>query len=413
MPEPYQLAPEVEARIGTQGKTDLVVAVVSPAGSDDPEPVMTALRAGLQQHFPGLDAALLYVHNGGKPAPATPPGEALPVYDLPVPPGVESGTRPAALRKAFEIGQRLEARGFALIGVELVGQETGWMGRLIGPVLQQEHDLVLPYYLRHPYSGMVTNGILYPLIRAVYGRRIRYPLGAELACSARLAGLRLGGGPSPREGPFDLEVRLLTGAVAGGMRICQAALGPRVVAVGDGAATPSEVLGGVLSPIFAEMERTAALWQKIRGSAPLNLVGTDGPADAEPQAVDGKRLLDAFRLGQQNLREVWGLVLPPGTLVELKRIARLPDPEIRFPDRLWARILYDFSLAWRTRIMNRDHLAGALAPLYLGWFGALHAEMGDSDPARLEDRLEQLCLQFESEKPYLISRWRWPDRFIP
>jgi hypothetical protein len=43
----------------------------------------------------------------------------------------------------------------------------------------------------------------------------------------------------------------------------------------------------------------------------------------------------------------------------------------------------------------------------------LYAEMGDAGAVRLEDRLEQLCLQFEAEKPYLISRWRWPDRFNP
>jgi hypothetical protein len=30
-----------------------------------------------------------------------------------------------------------------------------------------------------------------------------------------------------------------------------------------------------------------------------------------------------------------------------------------------------------------------------------------------EQRLERLCQAFEASRPYLVSRWRWPDRFNP
>ena len=39
----------------------------------------------------------------------------------------------------------------------------------------------------------------------------------------------------------------------------------------------------------------------------------------------------------------------------------------RMPDSLWARIVYDFLLAYRLRTINRGHLLGALIPLYLAW----------------------------------------------
>jgi glucosylglycerate synthase len=35
------------------------------------------------------------------------------------------------------------------------------------------------------------------------------------------------------------------------------------------------------------------------------------------------------------------------------------------------------------------------------------------DSGQAEDQIEELCMAYESEKPYLISRWRWPDRFTP
>ena len=103
----------------------------------------------------------------------------------------------------------------------------------------------------------------------------------------------------------------------------------------------------------------------------------------------------------------------PHALLELARLARRPEAEFRFPDGLWARIVYDFGLAHRLRVMNRDHLLAAFLPLYQGWLAGFAGEVGEADPVRAEQRIEELCLRFESEKPYLISRWRWPDRFNP
>jgi glucosylglycerate synthase len=31
----------------------------------------------------------------------------------------------------------------------------------------------------------------------------------------------------------------------------------------------------------------------------------------------------------------------------------------------------------------------------------------------VQKRLERLCVAYENGKPYLLSRWRWPDRFNP
>lgn len=421
MPEKFTLTPQTESQISALGSVELAVGVTAPDRLDDTRAVIETARAGLRQRFPGARAVVLHAHAGGGPVEAPAAEADIPVLELAYRtpgPGGEPWSRSAALRLVFEASHRLQARGCALLGVEVASLTPEWIGRLLAPVTERDQDLVAPYYLRHPYNGAVTSGILYPLLRALYGPRLRYPLGAELACSSRLVERQLRREPGreaggSRAGAQAFELRLLTDAVAGGLRICQAVLGPRTVAAGDTGTGLSTILTEVLSLVFGEMERSTALWQKIRGSAPVELVGTSDTSGIEPVPVDGKRLLNAFRLGQQNLQEVWGLVLPPSSLVELKRLARLPDAEFRLPDRLWAHLVFDFSLAYHTRVMSRDHLMGALAPLYLGWFGSFHAEMGDADPVRLEDRLEQLCLQFEAEKPYLISRWRWPDRFNP
>jgi hypothetical protein len=54
-----------------------------------------------------------------------------------------------------------------------------------------------------------------------------------------------------------------------------------------------------------------------------------------------------------------------------------------------------------------------MTPLYLGWVAGYALEVEGSDAAAVQKRSERLCRAFESGKPYLVSRWRWPDRFNP
>jgi hypothetical protein len=75
--------------------------------------------------------------------------------------------------------------------------------------------------------------------------------------------------------------------------------------------------------------------------------------------------------------------------------------------------VYDFALGYRLHVMNRSHLLRALTPLYLGWLASFVREMGAASSQDVERRVQQLSLVYEAQKPYLISRWRWPDRFNP
>src|SRR5208283_1733234 len=120
-------------------------------------------------------------------------------------------------------------------------------------------------------------------------------------------------------------------------------------------------------------------------------------------------MLQGFRLAYTNLREIWSLVLPPNTLLGLKRLSLIDGPEFRMPENLWARIVFDFLIAYRLRTINRGHLLGALIPLYLAWIASYINVVASGIPA--ERKIEAVAAAFEADKPYLVARWRWPDRF--
>jgi hypothetical protein len=120
-------------------------------------------------------------------------------------------------------------------------------------------------------------------------------------------------------------------------------------------------------------------------------------------------MVAAFQLANANLQEIWSLVLPPNSMLSLRRCSTLDPAAFSMPDGLWARIVYDFLIAYRLRTINRGHLLGALIPLYLAWVAGHINVMASGTPA--ERHIEAVAAAFEADKPYLVARWRWPDRF--
>jgi hypothetical protein len=100
-------------------------------------------------------------------------------------------------------------------------------------------------------------------------------------------------------------------------------------------------------------------------------------------------------------------------MLELRKLAAASPESFRMDDRLWARTIYDFALGHRLRVIARDHLLRSLTPLYLGWLASFILAGRNAPESAIEARLERTGQAFEDEKPYLISRWRWPERFRP
>lgn len=291
--------------------------------------------------------------------------------------------------------------------------EKGSIVSLVRPVLENETDFVAPCYTRHKYDGAILNGIVYPLVRALYSRRIHQPIGGDYAVSAKLLGF-LNRQVWPDDATSsDADAWVVVQTLCGGFRLAEASLGPRVPRSHDPAPDTSSILEQALGAIFLEMNRSAGYWQRTRGSQAVPMSGTCPDPIADPSPIDAAPMVQSFRLGYQNLQDIYRVILPPQTLVELKRMSLQPPENFRFDDMLWARVVYDFALAWRQRAIDRHHLLGALTPLYLGWVASWVRAVRDEGPPQVQARIEGLCSAYEAQKSYLISRWRWPDRFNP
>ncbi|MGH8437035.1 MAG: hypothetical protein ACRERX_21825 [Pseudomonas sp.] len=423
MPDPAALVEETAQQVERLGSLDFVVGVASQDNAATIGAVVQAARAGLEQAFPGARVAVIHADSGSRDETAERARTALPGDALVQVQTGSDGTsrltsaplvRASALQAIFEVATRLSARGCAVFDADVTSVSPEWVARLLAPVAADRADFITPNYARHRFAGAITTSVLYPMVRALYGRRIRYPVAGEFACSTRvLQHFRAAPGWRAEVARLSIDLWLTTEAIVAGFRLAQTDLGVKTQVASEGAVDLSGTLSKVLGALFLQAERTAAHWQKVRGSQAVPVDGANQVPSPEAAPADARRALDAFRLGQRNLADIWAAVLPPGALLELNKLARRPDAEFCFPDALWARIVYDFAIAHRTRVMNRDHLLSAFTPLYSGWLGGFIEEMQTAGEAEVDARIEKLCLQYEAEKPYLISRWRWPDRFNP
>lgn len=316
------------------------------------------------------------------------------------------------LRMILGTAHEVHACMCLVLDASVTTMTADWIARLVRPILDHQFDLVAPCFARHKLDGGISNGIVYPLTRALYGKRVRQPLSSVCALSGRLVEHFLA------RRVWDIEVRALSTdaralseTICGEFAVCQALLGPAEHAGGGPSLDLSTILATVLGSVFDEMNRNVAFWQKVRGSEPVRWFGTPVEIADNPPPVDVHKMWESFRLGCRTLQDVWSVVLPPATLLALKYLAQADAATLA--DDLWARIVYDFALGYRLHVINRGHLLRALTPLYLGWLASFVREMGAAPSQDVERRVQQLSMVYEAQKPYLISRWRWPDRFNP
>ena len=307
----------------------------------------------------------------------------------------------------YELAQRQGVECCLILGSEAQSVSPESIRALAHGALAST-DLVTPRYDLRPREGLVNSAILYPVSRALYGARPRFPLAVDLGLSRRMAErLATAAQRQTSIGQNDAILWPVAEAAVAGYSISQVEMSHRITPQ-PGIADLNSILALVAGSLFGDVESKASFWQRSRTTQP------DAPVEAAPfdeTAPDLQPMLDSFRLAYTNLREIWSLVLPPQSLLGLKKLSVLPSESFRMPDALWARTVYDFMLAYRLRTLNRGHLLGALTPLYLAWVASHLNLLHAGTPA--ERHVQETAAAFEAEKPYLVSRWRWPDRFNP
>ena len=452
------LTPEIKAEIERLGCADIMVGIPSFRNAATIGYVVRASQAGLVQYFPDLRPVLVNADAG------SPDGTQRVVVDTEPPGYVEQillvhpknrlarvsltypevggiGGKGAALRTIFEMAAALQVEALVVVDSDLRSIVPEWIELLAGPILKGGYDFVAPLYARHKYDGTITNTVTYPVTRALYGHRIRQPIGGDFGVSGDLIRHYLAQETwTPDVSRFGVDIWMTTTTLTGGFAVCQTRLGAKIHDPKDPGSDLGPMFRQVVGTLLTMARDNADRWLPISGSHDVPAYGFERFVEPLPLEVNTLRLLTQFHAGSLTLADTWQRMLAPdnfrsvallaeqaGALAEAASHRLGLDPEtggsagegrvpstdelsdavaeFHFPDDLWAKSFYDLLIATSFGDMPMEKLVAALVPIYFGRVGRFVIENRRLTGEQAEERVERQAREFELLKPYLVDRW--------
>jgi glycosyltransferase involved in cell wall biosynthesis len=409
----------VKRKIDKIKEVDILVGIPSYNNSNTISHVVRAVNAGLAKYYP--DAKCVLVNSDGGSRDGTPDivnqteVENLdmilvdhPVYLVSkiITPYHGVPGKGSAFRTIFKIAEDLNVKACCVVDSDLRSITPEWIELLLDPITDKGFDYVAPLYSRHKFDGTITNSIVYPMTRALYGKRIRQPIGGEFGFSGKLASHYLTKDVWETDvARYGIDIWMTTTAIGDGFKVCQSYLGAKIHDAKDPGSDLTSMYTQVISSLYNFMISYQKTWQQIIGSENIPTFGFRFKVGLEPIQVNIERMVNNFRLGVDALNSFIAKVLPRQDLVELIQLTKLDLHQFNLPDKLWVRIVYNYAIAFYRRVWPVEQLMKSMIPLYLGRTASFVIENKDSDADEVEKKIEALCEEFEKQKPNLIHLW--------
>ncbi|MEA1913408.1 MAG: glycosyltransferase [candidate division WOR-3 bacterium] len=398
---------DLRKRIEEIESVDILVGIPSYNVEETIAFVIKQIGKGLNKHWSGLKSLIL-VSDGGSVDDTREVAKSAEV-----PPFIEKAVniyrgipgKGSAVRAILEAAEFLDARATLMLDSDLHSIRPDWLLNLINPIIKENYDYIAPYYKRYKYDATITNNIAYMLIRALYGRRVRQPIGGDFAFSPRLVRRLL---YDERWGTdvarFGIDTWITTTAVKNGFKLGQARLGAKLHETKDPAKHLGPMFRQVVITTFELMEEYDNIWKNIKGSEKVNILGEDIGLEPEEFDIDLDSLVESFKYGWIQFKSLWKDILNPEDFKLLEKINEKEDLTL-FNHKNWVRIVYDFAVTFHKWMRHHAKLVDTMLPLYNLRVARLYRASTDMDNDAFESLVEEAALTFEENKPYLLGRW--------
>ncbi len=388
---------------------EIIVGIPSYNEADSISYPTDVASRGLLNYFPDKKAVIINVDNnspdGTREVFMNTPTKIPKIY-ISTPKGVKG--KGNNFKNLFEAAVELHAKAVVVVDADLTSITPQWIQYLGEPIFAG-FQYVTPIYVRHKYDGSITNHIAYPLLRTLFGLRVRQPIGGDFGFSGRIARAFLAEKLwNDNVGNFGIDIWMTTVAIARRFKVCQTFLGsPKSHRAKD----PSKDLG----PMFTQVIKTCFdlmidfeyLWKDTVESWPSSIFGFGLGIDEKPPSVNvnAAALHQSFVSGFEQYEKVWKNILPLPELNEIRKIKKMPPEKLYYPSDLWARILFNFAIAYRNNEIPHDEIVESMIPFYHSRILSFVNTTKRMDTKECEEYFESINRVFENEKYYLIQRW--------
>ena len=210
------------------GEVDILVGLPTHNNAKTVDAIVHTIRTGILRGFPRERAVIINADGGSRDGtPELITGVSIDdvrpassVYALRTLHAISTtyASTPkngVALRTILAAAELLRAKACVVISPESENITPEWISNLLRPVYHDGFDLVSPTYRRHKFDGLLMTNLLYPMVRALYGVRIREAYMPEFGFSGRLGSQFLGQNQwNEGIGEDGIELRMTLAAVS-------------------------------------------------------------------------------------------------------------------------------------------------------------------------------------------------------
>ncbi len=417
------LRPQAQQQLKKIGRADIVIGLATYKNTASAIQVAQVALQGLQDHYPHLRTALVNADAGLKATTRRAVKSQAAGLDISsqVVAGRYQGPlgQGSATAALLDAALALDARAIIILDSHTVSITPAWVAGLAHLILTDKADLVLPRYQWSPLApaSSLSDLIVYPLFRALWGCGVRHPAAPDFALSPRLATAVLD------EDIWETEAAtagfspwLATYGVVNGWRVAQTALGEKTTTLpptnGNGAAhlPPAfkNYFHDVVTVLLRQLHFYEEAWAEFDQTYALPTLTRFGTPSSRPHPApiqDPVPLLDALALGWIEHRRLWQAILTEENLAQLEGLAALPPDRFHFPADFWARILYDFAVVFNKGDRDPYQIVHALFPIYQGRLAAFWQEIAGLSLVGCEGTVAAQALELEEMRAYLKIRW--------
>jgi len=399
-----------EINPGKITSAEMVVSIPSYNEADNIAYPTAMASEGLVKYFGDKKSVIINCDNnspdGTREAFLDTPTDVPKIY-ISTPPGVKG--KGNNFKNLFKKVVGLKAQSIIVVDADLKSITPQWIKRL-GEPLVSDFGYVTPLYVRHKYDGTITNSIAYPLIRALYGRRVRQPIGGDFGFSGHLAeAYLLANTWTEAVSQFGIDVWMTSLATTNSFPVCQSFMGrPKIHKPKDPGSDLGPMFSQVVGTIFELMIKTAPFWKAVKWSKPTSIFGFGlGEIEMPPAVdVDTHQLFNKFTSGFDQNPDLYREIFTEETYNKLEEIRGLSEEQFDFPTGVWVRILFEIAIAYKQNVGNNTgELLEALIPLYFGKTLAFVKKTERMAIQEAEEFIENEAMVFERAKPYLIENW--------
>ena len=400
------LKPDLVKKCKETKPVDILVGVLCKDVEVTVLNVLNVINEGLYRYFPDYRKAIVIC----KGASSDKTDEAIGLFqpynsiEKIVTEDITKGGKGAGVMTIFEIAHEIEAKSVVLMDGDLLSIKPAWIQTISNPIIYGRADLTVPYYIRDKYDGVITNNLVYPFTRALYGLDIRQPIAGEFALSRNLYEVLRDHPLFPPD--FGVDIFIVTVAAAEGMVVKEGLFSLKIHESTMRYLEPEKFLipmfRKVTESMFELAEYYEDYWKNKEHEKHKGFYRESFSQKPIPVRANIPKLKKTFKSELESSKNTIKQFLPEEIVADLGDIAKKIE---KFDSELWSEIVYNYAAAYKNiKSESEKHLLlDSLKTLWIGRFVSYATDAKDMDLNEAERTIQKQAEIFEGKIDYLRS----------